>query len=167
MLTTLAVGQNYFPDVPENHAFYRLARDLDAFGLLRPARKDWFLHRNHPDTRDLFAEEAIQTIAYLVEATKSNTSSKLQVDLRDLRFELLPGLRRWVAEFHSEIVGKGVRTETLLAQLDTCDSALAIRMGVPRFSDIPGGHWASRDVQELKYLGILVGYPGGKFHGDK
>ena len=35
------------------------------------------------------------------------------------------------------------------------------------FSDVPAGHWASNAVSTLHGIGLVQGYPDGKFHGDQ
>lgn len=36
-----------------------------------------------------------------------------------------------------------------------------------QFRDVPMGHWAARSIKDLRAIGIFVGYPDGKFRGDR
>lgn len=80
-------------------------------------------------------------------------------------------------EFEPEIKKLGVSPALLWKQLERCkpiltsladqfDYAVLSRGGAPRFADVSFGHWAERDIQELRDAGILVGYPDGRFHGS-
>lgn len=45
-------------------------------------------------------------------------------------------------------------------------AALSFGAQSPRqFRDVPSNHWAAKAVEELRSLGLLTGYPDGRFRG--
>ncbi len=55
----------------------------------------------------------------------------------------------------------------IVAALLLSSMALGIQaaQSKPAFRDVPKDHWAAKAVNELKALGLLSGYPDGRFRG--
>jgi len=80
---------------------------------------------------------------------------------------------RVIKELSPELKYLGVDPNVMLGQLDKVVSDIRLfqntRVGsaFEPFPDVPKGHWAAGAVADLRALGLITGYPGGAFRGDK
>lgn len=80
---------------------------------------------------------------------------------------LLPFYQRGAREFAPELRSLGVPVDFGLERLDVLARRLD-QTSPPRdrlFSDVPVDHWAAKAVGDLRALGLLDGYPDGRFRG--
>lgn len=85
-----------------------------------------------------------------------------------LRFgSTIPALTRAGSEFRKELDSLGVEKEFGLAKLNRLMAELRATSPVKDrlFSDVPLDHWAAKDVGDLRALGLLDGYPDGRYRG--
>ncbi len=88
------------------------------------------------------------------EVLREGSAEDLRI-FREYR-ELLPFLRRAERFFEGR---PGFAPGVTVSQL----TRLSDR--VLDFRDVPKGHWASEAIRELRALGLIEGYPGGRFGG--
>jgi len=100
---------------------------------------------------------------------KSLTGSRYGLGKQLIRQE--NELVRLIVEFTPELKALGVEVDGLTGQVKR--DAQAIRSMRPvqagealqQFPDVPADHWAADAVKNLRSLGILHGYPDGKYRG--
>ena len=79
---------------------------------------------------------------------------------------LLPFYKKAETEFKREFLSLGIEDDfgqTRLADLTRRIAADAPARTRP-FRDVPADHWAAKAVGDLRALGLLDGYPDGRFH---
>ena len=178
VLCSFSAAQDNFPDVPEAHADYKRMRQLQQRGLLPPGRQGF----HSPSRRDLALEladgidhlGAILDIALKDANSRARGKEEIREDLyqwQDVRSRNLFGL--CLHDLRADLAKAGRNPAKLAAVLDAdlkiMDGIVAAwekqyrLAGGSFFRDVPVGHWASKDIQELRDAGILVGYPDGKF----
>lgn len=83
-----------------------------------------------------------------------------------LRFaEAIPSYRRAAREFRSEYLGLGVGEDIGIDKLFSLTRQIDAT-SAPRhrpFRDVPADHWAAKAVGDLRALGMIQGYPSGRF----
>lgn len=78
---------------------------------------------------------------------------------------LLPFYRRGAEEFKLEFAQLGVLDDFGIANLERLGDRLSRQSSLRShlFADVPVGHWAAKAVGDLRALGMLDGYPDGRF----
>lgn len=106
----------------------------------------------------------------LYEDAQKVFSNRLSVDTDSAQYSRMMKLHRYAPEvrlmlstFSRELRSIGVDMAEAYSHLEAAESL--IRRFEKSFTDVPKNHWASTATRELKTLGILNGYPDGKFHG--
>ncbi len=129
-----------------------------------------------PNLKVFMHEEVQRLTSHLALLPLDETIENLRVQERLFVADFVIGTRYWILEFTPEIKALGGDPVKLLAQSEPWMNALnelspkfqaAIQKlgGKPRFPDVPFRHWAEYQIQELRDVGILSGYPDGRFRG--
>jgi hypothetical protein len=80
---------------------------------------------------------------------------------------LLPFYRRGAKELARELKSLGIEGDFGISRLEALLNRLerqSPRRALP-FADLPSDHWAAKAVGDLRALGMLDGYPDGRYHG--
>ncbi len=170
-----------FPDNGQNHWVYVAKADFQSLGLLIGYTDG--LGRGIPGMNNYAAAvftngAALQLQSNLNDLSKAVASGRISLSERMAARSYLANLQRSAprlrkeftdlfAKFDSELtelgadvrrVSEGVRSDLLtLENLQLED--------FKQFVDVPSRHWAASSVLNLRLLGILHGYPDGKFGG--
>jgi len=184
----LCVQSDDFPDTPKNHWAYEAMADLQSSGFVFNY-KDYLGRGPHSVGRFEIAVHTNEAYTKLhglalsgyetIEAqSKFNIPSKVTVDLNSKYRRLRSALDRHekelvslIVEFTPELKALGVEVDGLAGQVKR--DAYAIRSMSPleagealqQFPDVPADHWAADAVKNLRSVGILHGYPDGKYRG--
>lgn len=192
LLILSARAQRYFPDVPENRQLYRSLFILKREGLLIKSKLTADRFKSGPPlTRLQFAEIVARSIEALP-TVLDNRIQSLRDSLSRGELEFAPDVYREEAseyvqnvpscfsalerEFRSDIRELAVNPVHLQDTLKACKAKFQTLVGLAKqavkqagltlqFEDVPRKHWAAEAIQELRDVGILVGYPDGKFRG--
>ena len=185
VIASYRMAQDLFPDIPDNHSLYRFEAHMKAIGWFHTDEP--FHTSGSPRRRSVFAQLTVDFVNALPRHIEDDTA-ELKIFIAQGKSSLYPdnliqfrsyvrevtlGTKRWIDEFSGELLKLGSSKEILLRKLSDSrpgidrlvrlyDQAIQRR---ERFSDVPDRHWAAKSVQKLKEVGILVGYPDGKFHG--
>lgn len=183
---SLVLGQERFLiDKPQYNGMAKVLAHMNASGFLDSTEltSGFFLHFN--PTRQAMASTIVKAAPRLHDYLRSEQQWPPQRDdelrnLHERRSLYAAGIYdTWSAmlrEFAPEIKKQGANVALLRKQLDGCkpllkcladqfDRAILLRGGTSRFPDVPFDHWAEREIQELRDVGILNGYPDGRFRG--
>jgi hypothetical protein len=150
-----------------------LVRQAETSGLL--SRYLDGLHHGNPYTR----YELAVKVYYAVHSAE-NVIKRLETDPA-----VRPGFADWLAgpqldwclmgkaatELGRELTSIGTSVEPLVKMTSTFKPRLgqlwfttvAPAAGYPSFPDVPKGHWAAKSLSHLRAVGVINGYPTGKF----
>jgi len=188
LTTSVCVQSDDLPDTPKNHWVYEAMADLQSSGFVfnykdylgrgphSVGRFEIAVHTNAAYTR---LHGLVSSGYETVEAPSNlNIPSKALDDLNSKYRRLRSAIDRHekelvslIIEFTPELKALGVEVDGLTGQVKR--DAQAIRSMRPvqagealqQFPDVPADHWAADAVKNLRSLGILHGYPDGKFRG--
>lgn len=177
-----------FPDVPENHDIFLLLARIKRAGFLvafadRIQRHPvWtreevatalseVLHLPQRAWKDYFQAEAMKASEVLdsyaeVRAVASN--AEWNKGVRRTLLNAISELNADLLALNYDVAHLRQSANTIGARFDRFSDLLLQQLSAAKFSpfyDVPSDHWASDAVQELKFLGSLKGYPGGRFGG--
>jgi len=174
-------GPDSIPDTPANHWVYEYVAHLVHDGLIYefPTMSSFTGRRTpSPPSRYEFAV-AINAVYYRLHQLREDldvgSSNKPkawqswpELEAAVKRFQpTLPQREKEIdyllTRFQTELQELGVDTKSVPGQVHA-DIARIITYHGP-FTDVPKGHWAADAAQNLRTLGILQGYPDGKFCG--
>ena len=167
---SLAGTQDNFPKTADNRWAYDAVDLAKREKLIVMYPDDHF--RGSPSSRYEFAVifHAVATShRERLEAFLKNSGSDTERAslLREATF--LPIYRKAEKTFKRELVSLGVsddfgqaRIAALMKRVDATSEARH-----RPFRDVPADHWAAKAVGDMRALGLLDGYPDGRFHGSR
>jgi hypothetical protein len=145
-----------------------------AFGIregLTPKYTEGLYRRSSFEVRSRYEVAVMVHIAVTtqIERTESaleNGDEMMRASMIRSR-ALLPFYRRAAQEFRPELTNLGVEKEFGIARLDTLGKRLDRQSSewAHPFRDVPADHWAAKAVGDLRALGMLKGYPDGRYRG--
>ena len=171
-----------FPDTPENHPVYVAINRLRLSGLLeRIWERGGYASSGPPPRRAdvvLSIRDSFLNSMKLWKNANHSSNSKLELPKlpiwRTDRLPppirvgyCLPSFRFLKAKFQNDLREYGVNlseVESWFKEVQIVARRLPLSVAGP-FDDVPQGHWASEAVEELRWFGLLRGYPGGMFKG--
>jgi hypothetical protein len=147
-----------FKDVPKSHWAYSAVEKLGKAGVLRGRMVSRYTQYFYSGPNEFTSYEFATVLHDGLRRMKqrpSERSSALTVTPSQAGL-----LKRMCAEFQFVLTAMGISQRSAEATLDAATRA-------DEFRDVPRRHWSYQAVERLRKQGVIQGYPGGTFRGDR